>query len=246
MKKAQKTQKEVEVLYGAHAIIEMLKAKKRKLYSIYTTKPLPKSWERIEKFLPQRIPNIQYVSRNALDGMAHSTEHMGIVALVSPFPFSKKMFSPEKHPFIVMLDSIQDVRNVGGILRSAYCTDASGIVMCKSNAAQLTSDVFKTSAGLAEHLNVYVAPSAKSASLELKAAGYNIYMAAIDGKPVNEVEFKFPLCLVIGNEFTGIKGDVKKLGTSISIPQRDNQSSYNASVAAGILMFLAYSATLKK
>ena len=53
-----------------------------------------------------------------------------------------------------------------------------------------------------------------------------------------EVEYKKPLCLVIGNEASGITKDIRPPGELITLPQRDPDASYNASVAAGIFLFL--------
>lgn len=227
-----------ELLYGAHPIIEMLKAKKRKLISIYTTKPLPKAWERIAPHLPKFVPNIQYVSRDILDRMSGTTDHNGVVAWVTPFKYATNVFDPVKKPFIVLLDSLQDVRNLGAVLRSAYCIGVDGIVMCKTKAAPLTPAAFKASAGLAEHIDIYQTASLKSAVVELKKAGYNFYMAVLNGKDASTVEYKKPLCLVIGNEATGITPDLQKMGQAVTLQQRSPDISYNASVAAGILMFL--------
>ncbi|QQR48701.1 RNA methyltransferase [bacterium] len=188
------------ILYGAHPIIEMLKAKRRKLYTLYTRKPLSKSWDRLKPYLPKTMPNIQYVEKNALDGIAETTDHMGIVALVSPYQFISKMFDPKKKPFILLLDGVQDVGNLGAILRSAYCAGVDGIILCKSNSAPMTPAVFKASAGYAEHLDIYVAASAKSAVQEIIEAGYNLYMAVIDGKDATKIDFQRPTCLVIGNK----------------------------------------------
>lgn len=225
-----------EVIYGAHAIIEMLKAKKRRLISLYTRKPFPKSWERLQPYLPKSIPNIQYVEKNVLDGIAQSPDHMGVVALVSPFKFYPKMFTPKTHPKVLLLDGIQDVGNLGAILRSAYCAGLQGVIVPTVKAAPITSAVFKASAGLAEYLDIYQPASTAQAVMELKQAGYNLYMAVVDGANVTTVTFEEPLCLVIGNEATGIGRDIKKQGTAITIPQRPDVS-YNASAAAGILLF---------
>jgi 23S rRNA (guanosine2251-2'-O)-methyltransferase len=160
-----------DVVYGAHAIIECLKAKKRKLVSLYTTKPLPKAYERIQPYLPKTIPNIQYVERNILSSMAKSPEHMGVVALVSPFHSRKKAFDPVKEPFLVVLDGIQDVGNLGSILRSAYCSGVDGVILSSKGSAPMTAAVFKTSAGLAEHLEIMITSSLKTTLHDLSVAG---------------------------------------------------------------------------
>ncbi|MCK4651196.1 RNA methyltransferase [Candidatus Babeliales bacterium] len=236
-KKIKKTK--YDLIYGAHSVIELLRAKKRKLYSIYTTRPVPKSFSRIERYLPKYFFNTSYVSKDVLTRMAGTNDHMGIVALVSEFKFCKNIFDPKKNPFILLLDSIQDVRNLGAILRSAYCTGVDGVVLCKKGAAPLNAVAHKTSTGLVERLNVYLAPSIKSAVMELKNAGYKFYMSVIkNGKDATNVDYEVPLCLVIGSEAIGISKSLLKEGKLITLPQKTDDVSYNASVAAGILLFL--------
>jgi len=238
-KKSSKQTGENELIYGAHPIIEVLRAKKRRLVSLYTTKPLPKAWKRVEKYLPKSIPNIQYVSRDVLARMTGTTDHMGIAAWVSPRKYRKKTFEPDKAPFLLLLDSIQDVRNLGAILRSAYCTGVDGVILCKKGAAALTPAALKASAGLAEHLDIYMVSSLKQAVNELKGRGYTLYMTVLqNGKNALEVEYKKPFCLVIGSEEKGIAKEIRDQGELITLPQKDLESSYNASVAAGIFLFL--------
>lgn len=236
--KSSNTKVQGELIYGAHAVIELLRAKRRKIISIYTTKPLPQGWDRVKAYLPERMPPIQYVAKNILDKMVGTTDHNGIVAWVTPFKYQTKPFNPADKKFILMLDGVQDVRNLGAILRSAYCTGVQGVVLCKKGSSLLTAAAFKSSAGLAEYLDIYVAPSAAHAAQELASAGYNLYMAVIDGKNAQDVEFKAPLCLVVGNEATGIGKNIQSLGQKITLPQKRDDISYNASVAAGILLFL--------
>ena len=240
-KPAQKktTEKTGELLFGAHSIIEALKAKRRKLISIYTTEPTPKSWERIRPHLPKSVPNIQYVNTNILSSMAEGGKHMGVVAWFSPFPYRSKMFTPETHPFIVILDGVQDVQNLGAILRSAHCVGVSGVILSATHSAPLTGGAHKASAGLAEHVEIKIAPSAKHAIAEAKQAGYHICLAVVNGgQNAMTATYNKPICLVIGNEELGISQELRNEGTKISLPQKSTDISYNASVAAGILMFV--------
>lgn len=226
-----------ELIYGIHPIVECLKAKRRKLISIYTTKPHPRAFDLIERLLPHsRIP-IQYVTHEVLHKMAGSTDHQGVIAWVQTFPFRNKAFDPERQKFIVMLDSIQDPRNVGAIIRSAYCAGADGVVLCRKSGAPLTGAAVKAAAGLCEHMEIMEAPSSAAAVRSLKDSGYNLYMAVFNGKVATQVDYQEPLCLVIGNEAIGISKDIIRFGTPITLPQRSADMSYNASVAAGILLF---------
>ena len=233
-----KNKQQGELIYGIHPVIEVLKAKRRKVISIYTTRPTPKAWAKIEKLFPERGIPIQYVSRDVLTNMAKTGDHQGVVAWVQYFPFRSKAFEPAKHKFLVLLDGIQDPRNVGAILRSAYCTGADGVILVDKFGAPLNAAALKSSAGLAEHLEIMVAQSTPIAVAALKAAGYTMYMAAFGGKNALDIEYQSPLCMVIGYEGEGIAPAVLKSGIQVTLPQKTADISYNASVAAGILLFL--------
>jgi 23S rRNA (guanosine2251-2'-O)-methyltransferase len=233
---------EYSYIFGVHPIIEAIKAKRRPLHVIYTTRPTPKAWGSIERILPPRT-QIQYVTREALNTLAGTVDHQGVVAAVSPFPFRKKAFDPAKSKFLLLLDGIQDPRNLGAILRSAFCTNVDGVIICKKQGAPLNGVAIKSSAGLAEHMEIYEAPSATAAVNELKQGGYALYMAALGGVDARTVTYKEPLCLVIGSEGTGISPEVLKQGQKVMLPQKMPDISYNASVAAGILLFSIASAS---
>lgn len=227
-----------ELIFGIHPVIELLKAKRRKLISIYTTKPTPQAFEEIQKVWPKYPVPIQYVTREVLDRMVGTTDHQGVVAWTGVFPFRKVFFDPKKQKVLVMIDGVQDPRNLGGILRSAYCTGVDGAIIIKRGGAQLTGIAIKSSAGLSEHLEIYEAQSAASAIIELKNAGYNIYLSTFDGENATTCEFKKSLCMVIGGEGMGISKSILSSGTRVTLPQKASDISYNASVAAGILLFL--------
>lgn len=226
-----------ELIYGIHPVMETLRAKRRKVFTIYTTKPVPKQWRLIEKLLPSHPLPIQYVTRDVLDRMVGTSDHQSVVAWVQTFPFRRKEFDAKKSPFLLLLDSIQDARNLGAILRSAYCTGASGVIITTKHSASLNAVAIKSSAGLAEHLEIMTVPTAMQAVTMMKDSGHALYCAALGGKSALEVEYKTPLCLVIGNEAIGISRSVISQGTAIMLPQKESDISYNASVAAGILLF---------
>lgn len=226
-----------ELIYGLHPIQELLKAKKRRLVILYTTKPEPKGFKQIKDELPAGI-QIQYISRDGLSKLAGTTDHQGVVAYAKPLVVRKKFFESSKQPFLLMLDGIQDVRNLGAIIRSAYCTGVDGIIITKKNTAPLTAAAIKASAGLVEHIDIYFAASPAAAVQELKQAGYGIYLAVINGKDATKISYKKPLCVVIGSEGIGISKEILKDGVQVTLPQRTPDISYNASVAAGIMLFL--------
>lgn len=226
------------LIYGVHPVLELLRAKRRPIYQLYTTDPAPKAFTQIKPLIPRHIP-ITIVKKAVLTRMAETADHQGVIAITTAFPLRKKPFDITKNPFILLIDSVQDTRNLGAILRSAYCTGISGVVLTGSHAAPINAAACKSAAGLVEHLEIVTYPTALNAAQELKKAGYTLYMGALGGTPATLCPFIRPLCIVIGNEATGITPQVLALGQKIMLPQKTADISYNASVAAGLLLFLA-------
>lgn len=234
-----KSPQSLELVYGLHPIVELLKAKRRQIRTLYTIKPEPRNFALIRNLLPAHIP-VQYRSRQELAALAGTTDHQGVVAWATPLVIRKKPFDPTTHKVLVMLDGIQDTRNVGAIIRSAYCTGINGIIITTKASAPISASTLKAAAGLAEHIDIYQVSSAKHGIQELQQLGYHIYISALAKKAQNAVQTQFqsPLCIVIGSEGTGVSSDILNKGTLIMLPQKTGDISYNASVAAGILLFL--------
>lgn len=226
-----------EIIFALHPIIELLKAKKRKISVLYTCRPEPKGLSSIKQLLPEHV-NISYVSKEYLNQLAGTTDHQSVVAVAAPFIYRKKFFDPQHQPTLLMLDGIQDIRNLGAILRSAYCTGITGVIITQKHSAPINAAALKASAGLAEHLDIYIAPSAQAAALELKRAGYHLYITSFKGENALKVAYKDPLCVVIGSEGLGVTPAIMQEGTQVTIPQQAKDISYNASVAAGIMLFI--------
>lgn len=239
MKKTARKTVVSELVYGVHPVRELLMQKKRKVYEIFILADDPKVWIELQQFLPKYPYSLHRLSRQQLSDRIGTTDHQGIAALAEPFAFRKKFFDVQRDSFLVMLDGIQDVRNLGAIIRSAYCTGVDGVILIQKQGAALTAPALKASAGLAERMSIYQTTSAAVAIQELKQAGYNLYVAAL-AKEANAYTliYQKPLCLVIGSEGKGVSQHSLKAGTIVTLPQKSSDVSYNASVAAGILMSL--------
>lgn len=190
----------------------------------------------IEKFLTKDI-NLQFVTRETLNKISGTTDHQSVVGYAGPMPIRNKFFDANKQKFLIMLDRIQDPRNLGAIIRSSYCTGVQGIILTNKSSSPLTAVALKSAAGLAEYMEFYQANSAASAMIELKKAGYNIFASTIAGADIRKITFDFPACIIIGNEAEGIDKNILSQTTQVSLPQIKTDISYNASVAAGIFLF---------
>lgn len=225
------------VVFGAHSVCELIKNNRRRIERIFATKNESRAFRQVRGMLPGRTP-ISFVDRTTLNKIAGTTDHQGVAATTGPFPFRKKMFSPDTSPFILFLDSVQDPRNLGAILRSAYCTGVNGVVLAGRQTAPLSGAAHRASAGLAERLEIVIETTPLEAAKKLVQAGYNLYAGALGGKRLGSCELNLPGVVVIGNEGDGISPQIQRLSTTVMLPQITGDVSYNASVAAGILLFL--------
>jgi 23S rRNA (guanosine2251-2'-O)-methyltransferase len=227
---------QMDLVYGVHPIIEILRAKKRKIYNLFIDKSRQKNISEIIKQLAS-YTKIVYCDKKKLDILCNSSDHQSIAAYVSPFLYQKNFFKPELFPVLLFCDSIQDTRNLGALLRSAYCTNILGVVITEDSSVDITASTFKSSAGLAEHISIYKSRNMKLALEEATKSGYLIYLAAPNGVPIEKIKIAGPCGIVIGNEHLGIDPSLYKFGNIISLKQKESCISYNASVAGGILLY---------
>lgn len=151
-------------------------------------------------------------------------------------------------PFFVVIDCIEDPRNLGAILRTADAAGVHGVVIQEHRSAGLGPTVSKTSAGAAEHIPVARISNIKNAILEMKKNGITIAGAeAGSGNNLWNIKLDMPVALVIGSEGKGLRKTVaEKCDMVVSLPMKGSVNSLNASVAAGILMFEILRQRMKK
>jgi len=175
---------------------------------------------------------------------APSQNAQGVIALKQDFKFSSldEILAESKRtslPLVLILDEIQDPHNVGAILRSAECSGMNGVILTKHNSATITSTVTKTSAGATEHLKICQVNNLSQTIDELKEKGFWIVGSSLENaKNYNEIDYKIPTALIVGNEEKGIrKLTASKCDFLVRIPMTGKIQSLNVSVATGILLF---------
>lgn len=226
----------MQFIYGIHPVKECINAKKRKIYELYIDENRQKEINIIIKNIPP-YTKISFVKKNILNKMAHCEEHQGIVAFVSPFHFKKNIFQFHQDNIILFCDSIQDTKNLGGLLRSAYCTGIKKTIITIKNSAPVSAATLKSSAGLAEYLEIFQSKNAVQTISELKNSGYSIFLTSPNGLPIEKVNLIPPIVIIIGNEHSGIQKQLFHYGSAISLSQINQNISYNASVAGGIILY---------
>ena len=179
-----------------------------------------------------------------LNNLVRKSNHQGIVAQLSFVKYHKIadiipfIFEKGETPRIILLDGIEDVRNIGAIARSAHWFGFQAMVVPMKESARLNAFAMKASMGALPQMYVCREKSMLSAVETMQSSGLKVFAGMMDGKTFTEVDMTGPIGIVVGSEEKGISSAVeRKCDESISIPGfPENMESLNVSVAAGILM----------
>ena len=189
-----------------------------------------------------RVWRAPETSPEELEKLCGSPEHQGVVAEVDPYPYADPgSLLAAEDALVIVLDEIQDPHNLGAVCRSAEVAGASGVVIPERRAAAVTPAVAKASAGAVEHLAVARVRNVSDWLAEARDAGAWSYGAAAEGDTAyTEVDWKGRAILVLGSEGKGLRPRVaSSCDQLVSIPQRGQLDSLNASVAAAVILFEA-------
>jgi 23S rRNA (guanosine2251-2'-O)-methyltransferase len=182
--------------------------------------------------------------RAHLDRITGNADHQGVVAIAAAARYADlnlllSNIGPEA--IFVLLDGVEDPRNLGAIIRVAECAGANGVIIPERRSARLSNTVVKASAGALEHIPVARARNMASLIEELKGRGVWVVGVQHPGQiPHTEYDYSGPLALVFGGEGRGLSRLVReKCDILVYIPMRGKVTSLNVSVAAGIVLFEA-------
>jgi 23S rRNA (guanosine2251-2'-O)-methyltransferase len=187
---------------------------------------------------------IELCDRNDLDQRAGlEARHQGVIAVLGEMKYRGllDLLPAEGNALLLALDGVEDPRNLGAILRSAYLLGAHGVIIPEHRAAEVTPVVAKASAGASELLPIAKVGNLVRALEELKEAG--VWTVAVhDGptsRPIRELDANTPLCLVLGAEGSGVRPLVAKhCDFHAVIPMaRSGVGSFNVSVAASLALY---------
>lgn len=233
---------------GIHAVREALEAG-RALERIVIARG--RHGERIEElvqFARTRGVPVRFEDRGQVDRLAGTRDHQGVVALGAAKPalsledlLQESARQDARTGLLVLLDGVEDPRNLGAIVRTALAAGANGLVIPDRRAAGLTESVARASAGALEHLPVARVPNLARAMEELKGAGY--WLVGLEEraeKSYTEADFTGAVGIVLGGEGKGLHELVRKrCDFLVSIPTTGPVRALNVSVVAGVVLFEA-------
>lgn len=144
-------------------------------------------------------------------------------------------------PLFLILDGITDIRNIGGIARTAFCTGVQAIIIPDKGVGMLNEDAVLTSAGALEHLPVCRVNSLLKAVDEFHLNGIKVLASDIKAeKKLFHLDFTEPVALIMGSEEKGIyPALLNAADETFSIPMAGGFESLNVSVATGMILYEA-------
>ncbi|MGH9338644.1 MAG: 23S rRNA (guanosine(2251)-2'-O)-methyltransferase RlmB [Acidobacteriota bacterium] len=229
------------IIYGINPVTEALKAQGRKIDHLLVTrgKSSPRLQELIDLARNRGIP-VRFERPEVLDRLAETSRHQDILADVAAVAYSSFEDILETSPQLLLLvDGVEDPRNLGALLRTAEATGVGGVLLPERHSCGVTPLVVKASAGAALHLKTAQIGNVSQTLKTLKEEGFWTVGLDMSGRHrLQDLDPTLPLVVVLGGEHRGVRRLVREqCDFLVSLPMKGRVTSLNLSVAAGVLLY---------
>ena len=234
-----------EIIYGLNPVMEALRGSRRAFELFLAGTSNDRRFAKLLLLAKERDVPLRQREKSDLSRLCGTDHHQGVALRVEAFTYAdlgdilSSCRESLESGLVVVLDGVQDPRNLGAIIRSAACAGAHGVVIPRDRAVGVTAVVEKASAGAVETIPVAQVANIAQTLEELKTEGFWIYGAVGEvSSSLYDQDFRGNVVVVIGGEGEGIRPLVrKKCDHLIAIPIRGGVNSLNASVAGGVILF---------
>lgn len=239
-------------LYGVSPVLEALRAGHRRIERITIAEGaggarLAELFELAREF---RVPVRRAPRAELVRLAAAGANHQGVVAQVAAAAYAEAdvlldalttRIGTVEPPLAVVLDGVEDPRNLGAIIRTAECAGVHGLFVPERRAAGLTETVAKAAAGALEYLPVARATNIARLVEEFKERGiWTIGTDAEANIAYTDWDWTQPCALLLGGEGAGLRRLVReRCDALVRIPLRGRIPSLNVSVAAAVVLYEA-------
>ena len=200
--------------------------------------------DEIKKLAVEKMVPINKVPVEKLNGF-NVSNHEGCIAQISKIQYQDMQdiisFVVDKGevPLFLILDGITDIRNIGGIARSAFCFGVNAIIIPDKGVGALNEDAILTSAGALEQIPVCRVNSLMKTVDDLHMNGIKVFASEMKAsKKTYDCNFAEPCAIVMGGEEQGVYPALLKIcDDQFQIPMTGDFDSLNVSVATGIILY---------
>lgn len=235
-----------EYVWGRNPVFETLRSSRqvKRLLIAEGQREAPALVGILQEGARQQIP-VEIVPRQRLDQLSQGAVHQGCLAVVAARRYAsvdeilEQARAQQADPLLLILDAIQDVNNLGSLLRTAEAAGVHGVILPQHQAAEVNATVVKTSAGATEHLLIAQETNLTRTIEALKKE--NIWVIGLVGETqtvYDQADLTGALALVVGNEGKGISRLVREhCDMLVRLPMYGRINSLNAAVAGSIALY---------
>lgn len=236
-----------DLLYGMHPVLAVLDRDPAGVLEIWLADSRGTEQVRRVAARAQSVGcALHRVPRRTLERLVGRVSHQGVVARYravesTPPDFEGLLAQVHEHTLMLVLDEVQDPRNLGACLRSAAAAGADALLVPRRRSAPLGATARKAASGAGEGTPVVRVGNLADALHKLRDKGVRVLGAAPEASTsIFECALDGPVAFVLGGE----KGGLRRLTAEgcdaiVSIPMPGRVGSLNVSVAAGVCLFEA-------
>ncbi|MBC6415301.1 MAG: 23S rRNA (guanosine(2251)-2'-O)-methyltransferase RlmB [Bdellovibrionales bacterium] len=231
---------------GIHSCKEALKQRDSKdIHCLYLKENWIKnpSLKDLVQLAKRKNLKIETVSLKKINRMLDRKDlsHQGVLLELVPF-FPKLSFAKiakEDSATVLILDRIQDPKNLGAILRTCWLMSVNSVFLSSQKTVGLTPSVIKSASGAVEHLPIFIEDNLHYVIKELKKHSFWIYaLSPFAKKTLWDENLQRRKAFVFGGEHSGLRNSlIKDCDEVLFLPQKKNSASYNVSVAVAATLF---------
>ncbi len=238
--------KQDRLIIGRQPLIEAIKAGNAIDKILFQANVEGENIQAIRQLARDKNIPIQFVPIEKLNSLSRAN-HQGVMAFVARVAYMDlqqvidQVVGEGRSPLFVMLDGITDVRNIGGIARTAVCTGADAIIIPDKGVGALNEEAMKSSAGALEMIQVCRVNSLLKAVDTLHLNGIQVFTSDMKAdNNVADMGLKEACCIIMGDEGKGVQPYLAKAADQFfKIPMAGKFDSFNVSVATGIILYEA-------
>ena len=234
-----------DIIYGKNSVLEALCGDREiNKITISKTNHSDSKMEEIKELAQKKGVIFQFVGKEKF-APYQGVNHQGVLAQIAPIKYIELEYFIEKHKnsnssSLVILDGVEDVHNIGAIIRTCVCAGIDGILIPSRRNCQITSAVEKTSAGAINHIDIIKVNSLQNAVQTLK--DNNWWVIATDAKSDKnyyDIDYRdMNFAIVMGGEHSGVSTTIEKMSDfHVKIPMLKNFNSLNVSNAMSIIVY---------
>ncbi len=225
-------------LYGFHPVREALRHRPHDILRVLVARGRAGARrDQVAELCVRHRIEIRDVPERELAALA-GPAHNGLVAEVRE---AAKEVEPSADPdFRVLLEDVQDPRNLGAVLRVCEGTGVGQVMIRDRGAAPISPTVAKTSAGASEWLAIERITNSSMEIARLKKEGFWIYGTDAEGDPPWEIDLTGKIVICLGGEENGLRDLTRKsCDRLIGLPMRGHVESLNIATATSAVLYEA-------